>query len=205
MAHSVKPLCLNVAGNGFKSRWRMTGLQEVLWSEAARTLLLFQMSDLPCAFVLNQKSIFVPFHLNFCSVLNFWTYMFILCTLCFCRFALPALRRPSCSSRARPRHCCLQLYWILFLLDSFFLGKWGSVATLWRENGKIMKIDTLVEMAINRDLTNFGVSKTNSIAPPPVQKFNIEVVITRKLLMVEKLNLVHLICLFMLITFNNLH
>ncbi len=49
----------------------MTGLQEVLWSEAARTLLLFQMSDLPCAFVLNQKSMFVPFHLNFCSVLNF--------------------------------------------------------------------------------------------------------------------------------------
>ncbi len=88
----------------------MTGLQEVLWSEAARTLLLFQMSDLPCAFVLNQKSMFVPFHLNFCSVLNFWTYMFILCTLCFCHFALPALRRPSRSSRARPRHCCLQLY-----------------------------------------------------------------------------------------------
>ncbi len=74
----------------------------------------------------------------------------------------------------------------------FFLGKWGSVATLWRENRKMMKIGTLVEMAINRDLANFGVSKTNSIAPPPVQKFNIEVVITRKLLMVEKWNLVHL-------------
>ncbi len=60
-------------------------------------------------------------------------------------------------------------------------------------------------MAINRDLANFGVSETNSIAPPPVQKFNIEVVITRKLLMVEKSNLVHLIRLFMLITFNDLH
>ncbi len=68
----------------------------------------------------------------------------------------------------------------------------------------MMKIGTLVEMAINRDLTNFGDSKTNSIAPPPVQKFNIEEVITRKLLMVEKWNLVHLIRLFMLITFNNL-
>ncbi len=50
----------------------------------------------------------------------------------------------------------------------------------------MMKIGTLVEMVINRDLTNFGVSKTNSIAPPPVQKFNIKVVITHKLLMVEK-------------------
>ncbi len=50
----------------------------------------------------------------------------------------------------------------------------------------MMKIGTLVEMAINRDLTDFGVSKNNSIAPPPVQKSNFEVVITRKLLMVEK-------------------
>ncbi len=49
----------------------MTGLQEMLWSVAARTLLLFQMSDLSCTFVLNQKLMFVPFHLNFCSVLNF--------------------------------------------------------------------------------------------------------------------------------------
>ncbi len=49
----------------------MTGLQEVLWLEAARTLFLFQMSGLSCAFVLNQKPMFVPFHLNFCSVLNF--------------------------------------------------------------------------------------------------------------------------------------
>ncbi len=85
----------------------------------------------------------------------------------------------------------------------FFLGKWGSVATLWRENRKMMKIGTLVEMVINRDLTNFGVYKTNSIAPPPVQKFIIEEVITCKLLMVEKWNLVHLIRLFMLITVNN--
>ncbi len=68
----------------------------------------------------------------------------------------------------------------------FFLGKWGSVATLWRENRKIMKIGTLVKMAINRDLTNFGLSKTNSIAPPPVQKFNIEVVITHKPLILGK-------------------
>ncbi len=50
----------------------------------------------------------------------------------------------------------------------------------------MMKIGTLVEMVINRDLTNFGVYKTNSIAPPPVQKFIIEEVITCKLLMVEK-------------------
>ncbi len=44
---------------------------------------------------------------------QFWTsetYLVFLCMLCFCRFALPALRRPSRSSRARPRHCCLQLY-----------------------------------------------------------------------------------------------
>ncbi len=51
----------------------MNGLQQVLWSEAARTFLLFQMSDLPCALYLNQKRVFAPSHLNFCSVLNYYT------------------------------------------------------------------------------------------------------------------------------------
>ncbi len=45
-----------------------------------------------------------------------------------------------------------------------------------------MKIGTLVEMAMNSDLTNFGVF----IAPPPVQKLNIEMLITPEPLILEK-------------------
>ncbi len=118
VAHSVKPLCLNVAGSGFESRWPMTGLQEVLWSAVAWTLLLFQMSDLSCAFVLNQKPMFVPFHLNFCSVLNFWNDMFILCTLCFCHFALPAMRRPTplCFAGLAPALLLAAIFWTCFCL-----------------------------------------------------------------------------------------
>ncbi len=41
-----------------------------------------------------------------------------------------------------------------------------------------MKFGTLVAMAMNSDLTNCGVSRTNSIAPPEVQKFKIEMAIT---------------------------
>ncbi len=63
----------------------------------------------------------------------------------------------------------------------------------------------MVEMAMNRDLTKFGISRTNSIAPPPIQKLNIEMVITPEPLVLEKLNLVHPITLFMLIIFNSLH
>ncbi len=59
-------------------------------------------------------------------------------------------------------------------------------------------------MAMNSDLTNLGVSKTTSIAPPPVQKFNIQMVITHEPLILEKENLVHLSTLIMLITFNSL-
>ncbi len=50
----------------------------------------------------------------------------------------------------------------------------------------MMKLGTLVVMAMNSDLTSFGVSRTTSIAPPPVQKFNIEMVITREHLVLEK-------------------
>ncbi len=49
----------------------------------------------------------------------------------------------------------------------------------------MMKFGTLVGMVINSDLTNFGVSRTNSIAPPPVQKFNIHMVITHEPLILE--------------------
>ncbi len=44
-------------------------------------------------------------------------------------------------------------------------------------------------MAMNSDLTNLGVSKTTSIAPPPVQKFNIQMVITHEPLILEKIKL----------------
>ncbi len=69
----------------------------------------------------------------------------------------------------------------------------------------MMKFGTLVVMAMNSYRTNFGVSKTNSIVPPAVKKFYIKTVITPEPLILEKLNLVHLITLFMLITFNTLH
>ncbi len=36
----------------------------------------------------------------------------------------------------------------------------------------MMKFGILVVMAMNSDLANFGVSKTNSIVPPPVKNFN---------------------------------
>ncbi len=50
----------------------------------------------------------------------------------------------------------------------------------------MMEIGTLVEMTMNSDLTKFGVSRTNSIAPPLVQKLNIEMVITPEPLVLEK-------------------
>ncbi len=50
----------------------------------------------------------------------------------------------------------------------------------------MMKIGTLVVMTMNTDLTNFGGSRTNSIAPPPVQKLNIEMVIAPEPLIVEE-------------------
>ncbi len=50
----------------------------------------------------------------------------------------------------------------------------------------MMKFGTHLGMVINSDLTNFGVSRTTSIAPPPVQIFNIEMVITREPLSLEK-------------------
>ncbi len=50
----------------------------------------------------------------------------------------------------------------------------------------MMKFGRLVDMAVNSDLTNFGVSKNNSIAPPPVQKLNIEIIKTHESLVLEK-------------------
>ncbi len=69
----------------------------------------------------------------------------------------------------------------------------------------LITLDDLLVMVITSKLTNFGVSRTNSIAPPPVQIFNIEIIITHKPLVLGEQNLVHLITLIMLITFNILH
>ncbi len=44
----------------------------------------------------------------------------------------------------------------------------------------LITLDDLLVMVITCKLTNFGVSRTNSIAPPPVQIFNIEIIITHK-------------------------
>jgi len=45
------------------------------------------------------------------------------------------------------------------------------MAALSTEHRKMMKFGTLVEMVMKSNLTNFGVSRTNSIAPSRVQKF----------------------------------
>ncbi len=79
------------------------------------------------------------------------------------------------------------------------------MAALWREHRKMMKIGTLVGMAMNSDVSNFWVFRTNSTAPPAVQKFNIEMLIPLEPLGLEKWNLVHLIALFTKITINTLH
>ncbi len=93
VAHSVKPLCLNVAGRGLESSWRMSGLKAVLWSEAARTLLLFQMTDLSCAFVLNLET-------YVCSFSSELLFSFELLNLYV--FSMYALFLPFCSSRSAP-------------------------------------------------------------------------------------------------------
>ncbi len=166
---------------------------------------MFQPSDLPCVFVFNQKRVrlFSSELLFIFELLYFWTYLFFPCIFCFCRFALPALRRPMGRLRAWPRESLLAAIFIIIIIIIIFV-QWESMAALWREHGKMMKFGTLVEIAMNSDLTNFGVSRTNSIAPPPVQKFNIEMVITHEPLILEKWNLVHLITLIMLITCNSL-
>lgn len=43
----------------------------------------------------------------------------------------------------------------------------AAISTVHR---KIIKIGTLIVVVLNSHLTNFRVSKTNSIAPPPDQK-----------------------------------
>ncbi len=50
----------------------------------------------------------------------------------------------------------------------------------------LITIDDLLVIVITSKLTNFGVSRTNSIAPPPVQIFNIEIIITHKPLILGK-------------------
>ncbi len=95
---------------------------------------------------------------------------------------------------------------VCFLLLLLLLGPWGSMAALWWEHRKIMKFGTLADIAMNSYLTNFGINRNNSITPPPVQKFNIQMVIliTHEPLYLEKWNLVHLITPIMLITCNSL-
>ncbi len=120
---------------------------------------------------------YVHFHLNFCS------YMFFLCTLCVCRFALSAIPGSAPAlllaaifrGRARRARAPIAIVCLLLLLLLLYSSH-ESMAALWREHGKMMKFGTLIGMVINSDLTNFGVSRTTSIAPPPVQKFNIQII-----------------------------
>ncbi len=64
---------------------------------------------------------------------------------------------------------CMFYYYYYYIIIILLFVQWESMAALWREHGKMMKFGTLVEMVMNSYLTNFGVSRTTSIAPPPVQ------------------------------------
>ncbi len=68
----------------------------------------------------------------------------------------------------------------------------------------LITLHYFVVMVNTSSLTNFWISRTNSLAPPPVQKPNIEIIIAHEPLILEKWNLVHLMTLIMLITFNSL-
>ncbi len=64
-------------------------------------------------------------------------------------------------------------------------AKVGNSATYgyWDSKMSHILLITIVDLlviVITSKLTNFGVSRTNSIAPPPVQIFNIEIIITHK-------------------------
>ncbi len=93
------------------------------------------------------------FILNFCSVLNFWTYMFFLCTLCFCRFALPALPGLAPASllaaifrgrarRARPLFAIVVFYYYYYYYYYYYssslpMGVYGSPMNGTWENDEI--------------------------------------------------------------------
>ncbi len=187
---------------------------ELLFSFELLNLYVFSMYALFLPFCSSRSSRAWPRHR--CLQLYLGAEPEGLDPYCYCMFLLlgaePEGLDPYCycfiiiRGRARRARPLLLLYvlLLLLLLLLFFFFQWESMAALWREHGKMMKFGTLLGMVINSDLTNFGVSKTTSIAPPPVQKFNIEMVITREPLSLEKWNLVHLITLIILITCNSL-
>ncbi len=93
--------------------WRMPRQYKLLLPEAVQTLLLFPTSYLPWTFVLNQKRMFVPFHQNFCSFLNFCTFE----PICFAyvHSISAVLLFPLCAALRvvrglGPGNRCLQLY-----------------------------------------------------------------------------------------------
>ncbi len=61
-------------------------------------------------------------------------------------------------------------YYYYYYYSSLPMGVYGSPMKGTWENDEIWH----TWYGYNSDLTNFGVSKTTSIAPPPVQKFNIK-------------------------------
>jgi len=60
------------------------------------------------------------------------------------------------------------------------------MAALSMEHEKMKKSGTIVEIVMNSDWSNFGVSRANSIVPPPVQKFTFLKVITFEPFVLEK-------------------
>lgn len=69
------------------------------------------------------------------------------------------------------------LYPLLFS-SYYYSFEWESMAALSSEHRKMMRFGTLVVIVTNRNWIKFGVSRTNSITPAPVQKFTFLKVIT---------------------------
>lgn len=76
------------------------------------------------------------------------------------------------------------------------------MAALWKVHRKIMKNGTIIVDAMKSNMTNFGVSRTYFIVPPPVQKLNFPMVITFEAFILDIQFLVHLITLDKMIKFN---
>lgn len=55
---------------------------------------------------------------------------------------------------------------VLYVL--FAILQWESMAALETEHRKLLKFGTFIAMVHNRNLTNFEVSRINSLAPPQV-------------------------------------
>ncbi len=76
------------------------------------------------------------------------------------------------------RHLLFPLaFLLLLLLFRFRFFRRKSMAAHRTDCGKVIKFGKLIDDTVNSNDTKFGVSNSNSLAPPLVQKFNFEMLI----------------------------